>query len=150
MREHAFTIIETLVVIAIIGVLFVIVLFTFADKGADKQLDADVLNTKTLLEEARSLTTSAKEASAYGVHFETNKIVLFTGSTYTAGLSTNKESLLNSVVEISSINLSGGGSDVVFDRLTGGTSKSGTVTLRLVSDTGNTRTVEINAVGTVE
>jgi len=150
MRERAFTIIETLVIIAIIGVLLIIVLFTFANKGADKQLDADTLNVKTLLEEARSLTTSAKDASSYGVHFETRKIVLFTGATYTAGLSTNKESLLSSTVEISNISLVGGGSNVVFNRLTGGTNQSGTVTLRLVANTSKTRTVTVNAVGVVE
>lgn len=145
-----FTLVETLIVLGIMGLLTVVVLFTFANKGADKQLDADTLNIKTLLEEARSLTLSAKDASSYGVHFETRKIVLFTGESYTAGLSTNKESLLGSSVEISSIDLTLGGSDVVFNRLTGSTSQSGTVTLRLVSDTSKTQIITVNAVGTVE
>ena len=53
-------------------------------------------------------------------------------------------------VTIFSISLSGGGADVVFERLTGELDKSVTITITLVSDTSKTRVITIQLTGVVE
>jgi hypothetical protein len=101
----------------------------------------------SLLAEARALTISAKGGTVYGVHFESQKEVLFSGAAYPAGNPSNRVRPVHDDVRISSILLSGGGSDVVFNKFTGATSQSGTLTLTSVRDAAETKTITITATG---
>ena len=103
---------------------------------------------KFRLEEARSLTLSSKDSSVYGVHFETSAVVLFKGNTYVAGASTNDVSSLGPYATIST-SLNGGGSDVVFSRLTGETTQNGTITAAEVADPTKTITITLSQTGFV-
>lgn len=98
---------------------------------------------------ARVKTLSSEGGYAYGVHFENDRVVLFRGATYSAGDPNNVATVLPSAVEISAIALAGGGSDLVFARLTGATTQYGSVTLRVKSDPGRTRAVSVTATGIV-
>ena len=149
-NRRAFTLIETLVAIAIMVMLAVVVVFSLAHKKGESSLDADVLKVKTVLAEARSDTLSGKEASAYGVHFGTDTVTLFKGTTYSSTSPDNELFQLNDDIEISSISLAGGGSDLVFRRLTGATDTPGSITLQIKTDSAKTATITVNAVGTVE
>ncbi|MDO8590467.1 MAG: prepilin-type N-terminal cleavage/methylation domain-containing protein, partial [bacterium] len=144
-----FTLIEILIVLVIAGIITLIVTGAFSKATGREALDKETALTLSLLNQARSQTLSAKGALTYGVHFETTKAVLFIGPTYSSGASSNVTEPMNPLVEISDITLAGGGSDVVFNRLTGETGQIGTVTLSLVASSTQSKTITVFATGLV-
>jgi len=138
---------EVLVVLAIGAIITVIVVGAFSKATGRQALDKETVVIVSLLEHARGLTLSAKNASVYGVHFETTKAVLFTGPTYSAGASSNVIEPVHSLLQISAISLAGGGSDVIFNRLVGDTAQSGTVTVSLTASSTQSKIVTIFSTG---
>ena len=147
-HQTGFTLIELLIVIAIIAVLLVITLARFGTFG--RQIDLNTTSQKILstLQAARTQTLASEEESVYGVHFETNKYILFKGSVYSPADPENKEFTLSST-EIYEINLTGGGSEVVFTRVRGTTANSGNVKIKVIAEPSRTQTVVINSLGQV-
>jgi hypothetical protein len=47
------------------------------------------------------------------------------------------------------INLAGGGSDIVFSRITGDTANNGTIVIQLTSDSSKQKTISINSLGII-
>ena len=82
------------------------------------------------------------------MHFENTRVVLFKGLSYSANDSLNISSSLHSLIIISNVALTGG-SDVVFQRLTGETAESGSVTLALVDNPTITKVISISGMGVV-
>ena len=146
-RNIGFTAIEILIVLAIATVLFAIIVSGFAGLREHSDMNLVVDTSVSYLQEARTKTLSSENASVYGVHFETSQFVFFVGSTYSAVSTTNKVYTLPSSVEVSPINLEGGGVDVVFKRLTGETDEYGTVTLRKTADPSVTKVIQILSTG---
>src|ERR1035437_5373941 len=123
-KTKGFTLLEILIVIAILAVLTVISLNTFVQI---KNSQAQQMDTETIVEtlrQARSQTLSSQSASQYGVHFASGAITLFTGASYVSNDPNNKIFTLSNVNVITA-SLSGGGSDIVFNRLSGETSQDG-------------------------
>ncbi len=144
------TLVELLMVVAILFVLFAVTTRTFQGVNSGKALDTEALHIISELNEARSLTLSSKYANPFGIHFASSSVTLFQGATYDAGSATNTVTLLNSLVHVSSIDLAGGGSDVVFQRLTGKTVHSGSITLSLISSASTSKTIMIYTTGLVD
>lgn len=147
LKNRGFTVIELLASISIIVVLATIVfgsINSFRNSKALQIVSEDILS---LLDEARNNTLSSKNNYAYGVHFELAKIVLFQAPTYSDLNATNKTIEIDSAVQIYGIALVGGGSDVIFQKLTGKTSQNGTITIRLKSNNSKTKTVKIEGSG---
>ena len=144
-----FTLLEVIIVIAILVIITVVAIRPFTAFRDTARLDAAAESALSLLIEARSNTTSSINASQYGVHFETSRMALFKGITYSASDPTNDIVELPSGTEISAISLQGGGSDVVFQRIIGATSQYGTVMFRVAANPTETRIVTILAGGSV-
>jgi prepilin-type N-terminal cleavage/methylation domain-containing protein len=144
--QKGFTLIELLVVVAIMVIVLVVILARFTLFGKQTNLDGTAQQIISILQMARSQTVASLDESVYGVHFETNKYVLFKGATYNPASTDNKEYTLNSS-EIYEINLSGGGGEVVFDRIKGSTSESGNVKIRLTTDNSKTKTIVVTSMG---
>jgi len=147
--RSGFTLIEILIVISIIVVLLAISTSSFTNINKAESLKADVRNIISVIDEARGKTLSSKNSSQYGVHFEEFNTTLFTGAIYSSGNPTNQVTGLGSLTHISSISLNGGGSDVIFDRLTGATSQSGTITVTL-KDSSDSKNISISSTGIIE
>lgn len=147
--ERGFTLIETLGALAIIGLIAAIGVASFVGFNTREAVEQEVGKLLSVISEARTLTISAKDGSVYGIHFEEEKVVLFTGASYDSGATTNRVQLLNNAVKLSSISLTGGGSDVMFKKLTGGTDQDGTITVSSVRDGVDTGVVTITATGAV-
>ncbi|MCR4311067.1 MAG: type II secretion system GspH family protein [Candidatus Taylorbacteria bacterium] len=148
--RRAFTLAEILIVLAVMGIVSVLVVFSFSTITGREALFKKTDVVLSLLRSARGFTLSAKDASVYGVHFESGKAVLFTGSTYSADATSNKVELVSPSVSISSVSLAGGGSDVVFNQFTGETAQYGTVTLSLVASSTQKKTITIFSTGISE
>lgn len=147
--KKGFTIIEIVIVIAIIVVVSALIIDSFPRLNASQALSKDTAGLIAVLNQARTETLSSRNDSTYGVHVSTNQLTLFMGSSYVVGDSNNVDIPFNSQVMVGSYSLQGGGSDIVFNRLTGETSQYGSITLRLVSDATQTKTVNISATGII-
>jgi len=146
---RGFTLIEALTIVGILIVLIAVSIpaFRFFQKESDLNNSAEeALNTLRL---AQNKTIASEGASQYGVHFEAGECVLFKGTTYNPSASDNEISNLPQSVEIYNIELAGGGSAVVFDRVTGATNQSGRVYFQLKTDISKTKTIYIENSGQV-
>ena len=146
--KEGFTIIEVMIAIAIIGVLSSLSVAYFNSFLSRNELKNESLKITDMLRRARGQAMAGQEDSAWGVHFETSKYVLFKGSSYSASDDFNEEISLPAVLTISTINLNGGGSEVIFSKIRGETSQFGTTTIQ--NDIGESKNVVINSAGNVE
>ena len=145
--NRGFTVIELLLSVAIIAVISAIGISAMSPVNTDKALITETEKVLSLIGKARSQTLAAKESSVYGVHFEERKAVLFKGSTYSVGAAGNQMQTLHDEVKISALALTGGGFEIVFSKLTGATTQSGTVTLTTLRDAGTTKVITITSTG---
>lgn len=125
-----FTLIEILLVLAISAILVVISagVFLAADKKED--VDSQVRNLKSVLNLARNQSLASEGLNSFGVHINTsaNEYVLFPGSSFDPANPENKTFTMPANIGVS-IELNGGGSDIIFGRLSGGTSQYGHIIL---------------------
>jgi len=145
------SLIEILVVVSIIAIIVAIVVPNFSKFHNQQALRNTTEDVISLLNEARNNTISSKDSNTYGVHFETGKATLFAGTTYAVNAS-NTQIIFDKAASIpvsGGIILNGGGSDVVFDRLTGSTSEYGTIVVRLISDASSQKTINISKLGVI-
>lgn len=143
------SLLEILIVIGILVLLVVAaagVLPRFKDTS---ELNSAVVRIVSLLEKSRTETLSSDGAQQHGVHFETTRAVFFTGTSYNEGGTDDEIYILPESVEVSTTSLSGGGQDVVFERLTGETRQDGTITLHLKETPSRTRVIQIKETGTI-
>lgn len=141
---------EMLVAIGIMVASITIVTLSFSKLNANQALDKSADLAVSVLNESRSLTLSAKNGYQYGVNLESDQLVLFRGSSYSAIDSNNSITTLNALVGMRNISLSGGGTNVIFKKLSGQTDQSGTFEVYLKASTTNFRTIYISGTGAIE
>ena len=143
------TLIEVVLVVAIMAVLAALSFSALRMLNATRALEGEAARVAAELQKARSLTISSKNNAQFGVHIQSSQVTLFQGTTFVVGSSTNSVLGINPLITISAISLAGGGSDVIFQRLTGKTAYGGTLTL---SRRGSSaiKTITIYATGLVE
>lgn len=148
--QKGFTLIEILIVITIIAVISTLIFVSFSRFNSTQTLNGTTQTVLSILDEARALTLASKNNLSYGVHFESSKVVLFGGTTYSATDPDNDVTTLNNRVTISDISLNGGVQDVLFDKLTGKTGQNGTVTVTLTFDASRFKIIKIGTTGVSE
>jgi Tfp pilus assembly protein FimT len=147
--QKGITLVEVLLVVALLTLFSTFVIISFSGLRQNQALKNAEEELRALFIEAKSRTLGSEDSSSFGVHLEASRAVLFKGETFTEPSDDNKEYTLNSSVELVNITLSGGGSDVVYERLTGGVSTAGTFILRRVADTTDFVTFTITQTGVV-
>ena len=146
-ESRGFTFIELLVVIGMIAVLASGALIAYRAASGGIELKTNAFKIVDVLNLARQRTIASLGSSEYGVHFEASQFVLFKGADYSALDPDNIFYALPDALEIADVSLAGGGSEVVFDRITGKTVQSGSLKARLVSDIGKFKTINILSSG---
>lgn len=146
-HHRGVTLVEILVAISIMMLISSLVLAAFSSFRAQKTLDAAVEETLAAFSHAHLDTISSKNDQQYGVHIETDQVVYFIGPTYTTGAVTNVIHQLHTAIEIVNVSLNGGGSDVLYQRLSGTTNQYGTFELRPKARPTITTTVTISGTG---
>ncbi len=147
--SSGFTILEAVITISIIIIIGAAVVISFGNSSKVQILAGAEGDVISLLNTARENTISSLNSTNYSVHFQSDKAVMFIGSTYTANLSTNVTVTFDSSVTMSSISLTGAGSNVTFDRITGTTAEDGTLTLISGGNNSISKTITIIKTGLV-
>ncbi len=146
-HHSGFTFIELLIVLAIVGILVsttALPIMRFRQQQALQHTTNAVL---MVINEARAKTLAGSGNSTYSVRFESTQAILFRGTTYQSGESTNEVYAYESPVTLGTVSLAGGGTTITFDRLRGTTLHHGTLQLQLPD--GEARTITVTATGTV-
>jgi len=150
MKENfGITFFELLIVVGILAILTVMAFPAFQLFRGESDLNEATEESINSLRLAQNKTLASEGASNYGVHFESDKFVLFKGVNYDHLAPDNDVHNLRKPLEIYEINLAGGGSEIVFDRVLGTTAQFGSVSLRLKADISKTRTIYIENSGQV-
>lgn len=148
-----FTLVEILIVIVILAILIVIAIPTFRSFRVETDLNNSIDQVINTLRRAQSKTLASEEANQWGVYFSTSSLphqyILFQGENYASRVTSSDESYnLPESVEIHEVDLAGE-AEVVFDRLIGSTSQSGSISLRLKADPTKSQTVYVENSGQV-
>ena len=147
--RRGFSSAELLVTVSILVILSSLTFYSLSGFKSSRYLEADTRQITSLLEEARSLTLAGQGGKVYGVHFASGQAVRFSGPTYSALAADNVVYSLSPGQIINTISLSGGGADIVFEKLKGTTLQYGTVEVTTTS-TGKKKTIIINQTGIID
>lgn len=142
------TLLEIIVVLGVLAAVSAVLVGAFAEfreASAVVEAKSEIIG---ILRDARVRTLASRNNTNYGVHFEETRVVLFEGGTYSAAVPSNETHQLYSsrIVAI----VLGGASEVVFERLSGAASASGTIILSATRNASKTETVTILATGVVQ
>lgn len=151
-NDRGFTFIELLIIISIIGLISLVTIPSLSKFKTEQALKNTTENVITLLNKAQSDSLSSINSNNYGVHFGSNYMVYFIGNTFSNTDPNNKRSNFEpgvSIPLINGINLNGGGSDVIFPRLTGNVIGYGTIVLQLTNKSSHQKIIKITKVGSV-
>jgi len=140
---RGFTFIEVIIVIAVLGIIVGLGIPFYQSFQVSSQLDNTTQQLIQTLRRAQLKATASENFSDFGVHFELQSFTLFQGSTYSPIDSLNEVYDLTSVLSISS----GPGPDVVFARVDGTTSNTGSVTI--TTSNGESSIITINGLGAI-
>ena len=147
-----FTVVEVALAIAIFSALITVGIIATNSFERTATLNTDAEEAMGALRLARSKTLSSTDASQYGVYIDTatnpDRYILYRGADYATG-SVEQIFLVSQKVEFYDIALSGGGSEVTFQRLSGATANSGTISLRFVDNPSDTKTIYIEEAGDI-
>ena len=144
--QKGITVLELLIVIAILGILAVVILPQFS-KMRDRQVFNNSINTVVdTLAKAKSETLASLDGYNYGVQFENNRVIIFRGNTFNSQDANNRIYSLNNPASITNISLSGGGSNLYFNKFSGLPNKSGSVS---VTSGSMVKVISINSLGVV-
>lgn len=154
-NENGFTLLEILIAIGIFAIMLsiaVVVTMSFSDT-VNLDNSGKIIGTNVKLAKTRSI--GALNNTNYGVHFESDRVIVFAGDDFVSGDLTNKVTDLPDDVEIFFDNIdlaenpTESGYNVVFSRLTGVTDNYGTVEIRLISNPSEVKQIVINREGQV-
>ena len=143
--KEGYTIVEILIVLSVLALVIAVFLPSFQKIREGQVLKNAASEVFSALDKARSQGLASYNSLEYGVHFETNKITIFSGTIYSSSATDNLDIAITLPAYISAITLTGGAVDLYFDRLSGAPNKTGTIT---VSNSSLSKTITISATGT--
>ena len=154
--SRAFTLIEILVVIGIIGTIMLMTLPNLLNKKRSGDLTNTATQIAALLRQAQNDAMAQKNGLSWGVHFQNTTdtapfYALFssTSSAYTSSSITGYYRLPNTVGYLTSALPPGSSLDVVFSQIVGSASASTSIGLYLISNSSSQAIVSVASSGAV-
>ncbi len=142
------TLVEGLAVVAILMLLVGIGARSFFRFTDEQTLAGAASTVRAVLDDARARTLASQGGNIYGVRVESGSVTTFP-SAYITGNPANSVVVLPSSIETVA-SLTGGVSEVVFARLTGAASTTGSITVRLRKNPSAAKVITVNGTGLVE
>lgn len=144
---RGFTLIEILVVIAIVGILLSGAVASISTVRSENSLLTAADLIKTTIEKSRMSSLAKEDGFGYSVKILEDGVVWFLGKTYDSGEISNKKISIPFGAKVLSADI-GGGDIILFNTLTG-TTTPGAIVVSSTSDPSRTRTIVINGSGKV-
>lgn len=149
-----FTLIQLVIALAILAIVGMISIPSIMYLVKLPPLNSAAEEIISTLKLAQNKTISSEGNSQYGVYFkmvtDPHELILFKGQSYELrDQAFDKSYPLPLSVELYGTDL-GGGSEIVFDKLTGSTANAGSISLRLKNDTDQVKIVYIDNSGIVD
>jgi type II secretory pathway pseudopilin PulG len=144
---RGFTLVEILVILAILVLVIGFVTIGFRNFASFQQYNQAVSEVRFMLETTQQQARSANDDASHGVKFSPSSLISFVGDAYVVGDPQN-DTATYSLVTLQ-YDLTGGADEVIFAKLTGLPSATGTVTIigeRFIAST----TIEITAAGVIQ
>ncbi|KKQ96032.1 MAG: hypothetical protein UT42_C0030G0002 [Candidatus Falkowbacteria bacterium GW2011_GWA2_39_24] len=146
--SKAFTFIETLIVISIIVLIIALTIPAFRYFQTESTLNNNAQEIISALRLAQSKTIASEARDNWGVYFNAGSYVLFKGTSFSAREPVyDKTYELSKKAEIYEIDLIGGGSEIVFERISGAALDYGSIYLRLKTEQDKNRQIYISDAG---
>ncbi len=145
---RGFTVIELLIVVAIVAILAALSLIAFNNLRQHQVLERDTALVRSMLELARSHTLASRESDQYGVYFSEPTVAVFQGDSYSS-TQVLRQRKLDPMVTIEQFAINGNSDSVVFSALKATTTNHGTIVLKNTRDNA-TSSVTIKPTGLVE
>ncbi len=152
-KNDGFTVLELMIVIVVLLVLAAILIPNFPLIQQRTELNNGVQEFVGVLKSAQNRALASDANSQYGVYIDTSvsphKYVLFKGASYAVREQAYDQNyFLSNNVEFYAISL-GGGNEIFFNKLTGSSQQSGSVSLRSKIDNSQNKTVYIANSGVI-
>ncbi len=157
-NNTGFTTVEIIIVVVILAILAAIPIADFVLMQKRTTLDNGAQEFIGAVRTAQNKTLAADSASQYGVYLDAlvfpNKYILFKGESFASrDVAFDEPFPLPDTLEFYPINLKDSDNndktEIVFDRVTGVTQISGSVSIRVKADTNQNKTVYISNFGVV-
>lgn len=145
--QSGFSLIELLLVVAIFGVVAIVTMLGFQNFARFQQYNQAVGDMQFVLDQTRMNARGAVSDSAHGIKFSTDRVTQFVGASYVVSDPQNFETTYSHVTIAT--DLTGGVDEVVFEKLTGLPSATGTVTVTGTNFAAST-TITISDSGIIE
>ncbi len=146
-QYFGFTVIEVIIAVALLLSAAALSVPFMSSTLSRNELDVALQRAVDMLNEARSSAFNGLGGGEFGVRFESGAVVFFSGDTYSAVDPDNVDFILPGFVSITDISISGGGSEIVFESVSGAPTQTGSV--EFTDSSGETKTVSVNTHGTV-
>ena len=140
--KQGITVMELLIVLAVLGIIFSVALPQFSKTRELQVLKSGVNDILSSINKARSQTLSSLNSSEYGVHFQADKVIIFKGIVFSAGATDNEIINITSPASIENFTFAEG--NIYFHRISGAPSATGIVT---ISTTNYSKIITISATG---
>lgn len=141
-----FTLIEVLIVFSLISIVGALALASATQSKRTRDLHAAGEQVLSVLRVAQSKALGGINRASWGVHVQSDRVVIFQGPAYLGSPST-ETFMLADTVEVANLSLAGGGSDILFNRLDGRTNQAGTFDVRVKSAPAETYGITVDAAG---
>ena len=145
--KQGITALEIIIVLAVLAVVFAIVIPQFSKIRENQVLKSTTSDILSNLNKARAQTLASVNSSSYGVHFQSDEVIIFKGTVFSDGDANNETTNIIAPATISNVTLggvSGNSGDVYFNRLSGLPNVTGTITS---STTSYSKIITISATG---
>jgi len=146
--NKGFSLLEVLIAIFIIGVLAAITVNNMSGARDRKIMEGTADEIVAKLEEVKANSQIGKGGLNYGIKFNDDSYVLFSGLSYDSGDSNNVTISINSRMELSNT-ISGSSDSVVFSKIKGEPNHTGTITVSLISDPSESMDIVIGELGDI-
>jgi len=144
-----FTIIELLIVIAVMATLITMSVAVFVNLNHNQALERTTAQVVALMQATRSKAQTSKADAQYGVHLQTDRIIAFVGTTYETTAPDNIILSFDDVSLSATSSTVGGGQNIIFKKISGATDNPGTFNLTLSSLPTIVKMVKIEATGLI-